>query len=95
MFDAVALLRALHGHIGVLAAAALLHPVLSLPADGPVRLTQPHIVYKFADPQLESASAGHKIMMRMGSQNALVVKTKLREIRAELVRSAVPVPVRQ
>ena len=37
MLDAVALLRALHGHIGVLAAAALLHPVLSLPADGPVR----------------------------------------------------------
>jgi hypothetical protein len=58
--------------------------------EGPVRLTQPHIVYKFADPELESASAGHKIMMRMGSQNALVVKAKLREIRAELVRGATP-----
>ena len=39
---------------------------------------------------MESASAGHKIMMRMGSQNALVVKAKLREIRAELVRGAAP-----
>ena len=58
------------------------------PADGPVRLTQPHILYKFADPQLEKASAGHKIMLRMGSQNALIVKAKLREIRTELVRSA-------
>ena len=29
-------------------------------------------------------------MLRMGSQNALVVKAKLREIRAELVRGAAP-----
>lgn len=65
--------------------------LLAAPAvDGPARLTQPHILYKFADPQLEKASAGHKIMLRMGSQNALVVKARLREIRAELVRVAVP-----
>jgi len=71
---------------------AVIDHLLAAPtADGPVRLTQPHIVYKFADPKMESASAGHKIMMRMGSQNALVVKAKLREIRAELVRGAVPV----
>ena len=66
------------------------HLLAAPTADGPIRLTQPHIVYKFADPQLESASSGHKIMMRMGSQNALVVKAKLREIRTELVRHAAP-----
>lgn len=66
------------------------HMLAAPVADGPVRLTQPHIVYKFADPELEGASAGHKIMMRMGSQNALVVKAKLREVRAELVRGAAP-----
>ena len=66
---------------------AVIDHLLAAPtADGPLRLTQPHIVYKFADPQLESASAGHKIMLRMGNQNAQVVKAKLREIRAELVR---------
>lgn len=64
------------------------HLLAAPTADGPVRLTQPHILYKFADPQLEKASAGHKIMLRMGSQNALIVKAKLREIRTELVRSA-------
>jgi hypothetical protein len=70
---------------------AVIDHLLAAPTpEEPVRLTQPHIVYKFADPQLESASAGHKIMMRMGSQNALVVKAKLREIRAELVRGATP-----
>lgn len=70
---------------------AVIDHLLAAPTvDGPVRLTQPHVVYKFADPQLESASAGHKIMMRMGSQNALAIKAKLREIRAELVRGAAP-----
>ncbi|RYE79988.1 MAG: DUF3014 domain-containing protein, partial [Oxalobacteraceae bacterium] len=64
------------------------HLLAAPTADGPVRLTQPHILYKFADPQLEKASAGHKIMLRMGNQNALIVKAKLREIRTELVRSA-------
>ena len=66
------------------------HMLAAPTVDGPVQLTQPHIIYKFADPQLERASAGHKIMVRMGSQNALVVKAKLREVRAELVKGATP-----
>ena len=70
---------------------AVIDHLLAAPTpEGPVRLTQPHVLYKFADPQLESASAGHKIMVRMGGQNALVVKAKLREIRAELTRGATP-----
>jgi hypothetical protein len=72
--------------------AVIDHLVAAPTADGPVRLTQPHILYKFADPQLEKASAGHKILLRMGNQNASVVKAKLREIRAELVRGAAPAP---
>jgi hypothetical protein len=35
---------------------------------------------------LEARSAGQKIMMRMGSENAAKVKAKLREIRSELVK---------
>jgi hypothetical protein len=50
----------------------------------PVALTQPHVLYKFADPELEGASAGHKAMVRMGRENAAKVKAKLREIRREL-----------
>jgi hypothetical protein len=45
---------------------------------------QPHVVYRFADPDLEAASAGHKIMLRMGSENASRIKAKLREIRRAL-----------
>jgi type IV pilus biogenesis protein CpaD/CtpE len=55
----------------------------------PVKLVQPHILYLFADPAMEAASAGHKIMMRMGSANEAKVKAKLRQIRRELIAASV------
>jgi hypothetical protein len=48
----------------------------------PIMLVQPKVMYKFADPELESMSAGRKIMVRIGIDNARIVKAKLREIRA-------------
>jgi hypothetical protein len=50
----------------------------------PVKLARPKVLYVFADPELESLSAGQKIMIRMGPENAAKVKAKLREIRREL-----------
>lgn len=52
---------------------------------GPIALAQPNVLYQFADPKLESSSAGQKVLIRMGSENARVVKEKLRELRSELV----------
>jgi hypothetical protein len=54
----------------------------------PVALLQPKVLYEFADPDLETRSAGQKIMLRMGAENALRIKAKLREIRQELVAAA-------
>ena len=51
---------------------------------GPVYLTRPEAVYLFADPELESMTAGQKILVRMGSVNASVVKANLLEVRAGL-----------
>ena len=51
---------------------------------GPVKLARPKVLYQFADPELEKRSAGQKIMLRMGPENAARVKAKLREIRREL-----------
>lgn len=48
------------------------------------RLVQPKVLYEFADPELETRSAGQKILIRMGAENARKVKAKLREIRQEL-----------
>ncbi|HEY6280559.1 MAG TPA: DUF3014 domain-containing protein [Burkholderiales bacterium] len=48
---------------------------------GPVKLIRPSVMYHFADPELEALSAGHKILVRMGSENAARIKAKLKEIR--------------
>lgn len=56
--------------------------------DGPVKLVQRKVLYEFADPELEALSAGQKIMIRIGPENAARLKAKLREIRRELVRGA-------
>ena len=53
---------------------------------GPIPLTQPKVFYEYADPTLESRSAGQKLMIRMGQANAAVIKAKLRDFRAEIVR---------
>ena len=49
--------------------------------DGPIRLVRPHVLYKYADPDLEALSAGRKALIRIGPDNANRVKQKLREIR--------------
>ncbi|MBI2754222.1 MAG: DUF3014 domain-containing protein [Betaproteobacteria bacterium] len=56
--------------------------------DTPIKLLQPKVLYEFADPDLETRSAGQKIMIRMGAENALKVKAKLREIRQELAAAS-------
>jgi hypothetical protein len=55
---------------------------------GPIPSERPWVRYEFADPALESASAGHKIMVRVGAENQRRLKAKLNELRAELLRRA-------
>ncbi len=50
----------------------------------PIELVQPKVFFEYADPELEAASAGQKILFRIGPENAAKLKNKLREIRAEL-----------
>jgi hypothetical protein len=52
---------------------------------GPIELTQPKVFYEYADPKLESLSAGQKLLLRMGPANEAVMKTKLRELRKAIV----------
>jgi hypothetical protein len=56
--------------------------LLSAPeAPATIALARPNVFYEFADPALESQSAGRKLLLRMGPGNAARVKAKLREIR--------------
>jgi Protein of unknown function (DUF3014) len=51
---------------------------------GPLALTQPKVLFEFADPALQELSAGQKILVRMGPDNEARVKAKLRELRKAL-----------
>jgi hypothetical protein len=53
---------------------------------GPIKLTQPSVFYQFADPSLEERSAGQKLMIRLGPENAAIVKQKLRALRQEVAK---------
>jgi len=57
---------------------------------GPIELRQGKVFYEFADPALESRSAGQKVLMRMGPDNAAALKKKLRELRTFVTTSQDP-----
>ena len=64
---------------------AVIDELLATPeVSPPVRLIKPEAYYLFADKDLESLSAGQKMLIRMGPENAARVKSKLTEIRAAL-----------
>jgi hypothetical protein len=56
--------------------------------EAPAKLLRPRVLYEFADPDIETRSAGEKILLRMGPQNAARVKAKLWEIRRELLAAS-------
>lgn len=58
---------------------------------GRIKLVRPNVLYQFADPDLEDLSAGQKIMIRLGSENAARIKARLRDVRHELT-GQVPKP---
>ncbi len=51
---------------------------------GEVPSEKPWVRYEYADPRLESLSAGQKLMVRVGLDNERRLKARLREWRAEL-----------
>lgn len=50
----------------------------------PIPLARPSVQYEFANRDLESLSAGQKLLIRMGGENAAAVKQKLKEVRAAI-----------
>ena len=62
------------------------HLLAAPDAKGSIALTQPKVLYEYADPALQDLSAGQKILVRIGSDNEARVKAKLRDIRRVLQR---------
>ena len=55
----------------------------------PIALVQPKVLYRYADLGLEALSSGQKTMIRVGPDNAAVLKAKLREVRSEITGTGV------
>jgi hypothetical protein len=53
---------------------------------GPIQSSQPWTRYEFDDPGLEALPAGQKILIRMGRDNELLIKAKLKEFREQIVK---------
>jgi hypothetical protein len=65
---------------------AVLDHLLATPEiKGPIPLVKHITQYRYADPKLESLSAGQKILLRMGSENVGRVKAVLHRLREQLV----------
>jgi len=54
----------------------------------PLELVRPHVLYEYADPDLEALSSGQKLLLRIGNEHAVRVKQFLEEIRALIVEPA-------
>jgi hypothetical protein len=66
---------------------AVIDHLLATPEPGePVRLLQPHVLYVFADPQLEALSGGQKLLIRMGPDHISRVKAVLSEVRTRIAQ---------
>lgn len=65
---------------------AAIDNILTAPdAQGDLLLVRPKVFYQYADPALEAMPQTHKLMLRMGPENARSVKASLRQLRARLV----------
>ncbi len=49
--------------------------------DETVALVRPHVLYEYADPELEGLSSGQKLLLRMGTAHRSSVQESLREFR--------------
>jgi hypothetical protein len=47
----------------------------------PIQLTEGGVYFKYADPKLEACPSGQKVLMRIGRDNAKILKAKLKELR--------------
>jgi hypothetical protein len=64
--------------------------LLAPEVEAPPQLIRGRVLYEFADPDLETRSAGQKMLMRMGADNARRVKARLWDIRREVLAASAP-----
>jgi hypothetical protein len=69
-------------------AVAVIDELLATPEpDQPIQLVRPHVLYEYADPELEALSAGQKLLLRMGPDHASRVRSVLADIRQRIAQA--------
>ena len=69
-------------------AVAVIDELLATPEpEQPIPLVRPHVLYEYADPELEALAAGQKLLLRMGPDHAARVKEVLSEIRQRIAQA--------
>jgi hypothetical protein len=64
------------------------HMLAAPDAPPPIVLVMPRAVWEYADPALQGASIGHRLMFRIGPAHAARIKAKLLDLRGSLVALA-------
>ena len=75
-------------HFNDRAVAVIDHLLATPEVPEPLVLTQPGVLYEFADAKLNTLSAGQKILLRIGKANRDKLKSKLQELRQALTLMA-------
>ena len=60
------------------------HLVATPTAVQPIRLARPHVLYEYADAELESLSSGQKLLLRMGNEHADALRQLLIDFRGRV-----------
>lgn len=68
-------------------AVTVIDHLLATPTpEEPIQLVRPHVLYEFADPELEALSSGQKLLIRMGADHAARLKTVLEELKVRVAQ---------
>ena len=60
------------------------HLLTTPTTEQPIRLTRPHVLYEYADADLEALSSGQKLLLRMGDEKANTLRRVLADYRARV-----------
>jgi hypothetical protein len=74
------------GHFNDRLVVVIDHLLAAPTPPAPIMLVHPQHHWQFDDPALESLSVGHKLLLRLGPENAALVKARLRELRAGIIQ---------
>lgn len=88
--EAYAELGNLDGYFNDRVVEVIDHLLATPEVQGPIPLARPGVMFQFADPALESRSAGQKFLLRMGPDNVARIKDRLRTLRARIAAQAPP-----